>query len=112
MLLKTKSDSLQESRTSPGSAEEQLNKKTTCTILAAHFRRKGHRRTPANGDWIFAGEKMGRPLHLDNLSRRVIRPAVGDRWHGWHAFRRGLATVLFTLGTRRKSPGRFSVKRT
>jgi predicted type IV restriction endonuclease len=42
MLLKTKSDSLQESRSSPGSAEEQLNKKTTCTILAAHFRRKDH----------------------------------------------------------------------
>jgi integrase len=58
-----------------------------------------HRRMPGKGDWIFAGEKMGRPLHLDNLSRRVIKSAVGDQWHGWHAFRRGLATVLFTLGT-------------
>lgn len=58
-----------------------------------------HRRMPGKGDRIFAGEKMGRPLHLDNLSRRVIKPAVGDQWHGWHAFRRGLATVLFTLGT-------------
>lgn len=62
-------------------------------ILDAHRRTNGHR------EWMFAGEKMGRPLHLDNLSRRVIRPIVGTRWHGWHAFRRGLATVLFTLGT-------------
>ena len=57
-----------------------------------------HRRRDGAGKWIFSGEKMGRPLHLDNLSRRVIRPAVGDLWHGWHAFRRGLATVLFDLG--------------
>lgn len=62
-------------------------------ILDAHRRRDGVAK------WIFSGEKMGRPLHLDNLSRRVIRPAVGDLWHGWHAFRRGLATVLFEIGT-------------
>ena len=61
-------------------------------ILDAHKRKNG------TGNWIFSGEKMGRPLHLDNLSRRVIRPVVGDRWHGWHAFRRGLGTVLFGLG--------------
>ena len=61
-------------------------------------------RRPSADAWeraigFFAGEKMGRPLHLDNLSRRAIRPAVGDPWHGWHAFRRGLASILFTLGT-------------
>ena len=61
-------------------------------LLDAHVRKNG------TGDWLFAGEKMGHPLHLDNLSRRVIRPAIGDRWHGWHAFRRGLATNLFALG--------------
>jgi integrase len=61
-------------------------------LLDAHVRRNG------TGEWLFAGEKMGHPLHLDNLSRRVIKPAVGDRWHGWHAFRRGLATNLFALG--------------
>jgi integrase len=57
-----------------------------------------HRKRDGSGPWLFAGLKMGRPLHLDNLSRRVIRPVVGDKWHGWHAFRRGLATNLFTLG--------------
>ncbi len=65
----------------------------------------------------------GKPLNLDNLVRRVIQPAIEkcgicklskdehktdghlfeqDKnlpvWHGWHAFRRGLATNLHTLG--------------
>jgi integrase len=65
----------------------------------------------------------GKPLNLDNLVRRTIVPALSrcavckkredehkheghgferDKnlplWHGWHAFRRGLATNLHTLG--------------
>jgi integrase len=65
----------------------------------------------------------GQPLNLDNLARRVIVPALSPcvvckkqedehkpeghnfqhdkslpQWHGWHAFRRGLATNLHTLG--------------
>jgi integrase len=65
----------------------------------------------------------GKPLNLDNLSRRVIIPALEKcnacgqpeeehktdghhyqrdkhlpKWHGWHAFRRGLATNLHQLG--------------
>jgi integrase len=65
----------------------------------------------------------GQPLNLDNLARRVITPALSrctvcrkredehkadghmfkrdeslPHWHGWHAFRRGLATNLHTLG--------------
>jgi integrase len=38
---------------------------------------------------------------LDKLALRVIRPileAAGLKWHGWHAFRRGLATLLNDLG--------------
>jgi integrase len=70
---------------------------------------------------IFQGDS-GNPLNLDNLARRVIAPALercaickksphdedaGHRfvrdnaqphWHGWHAFRRGLATNLHQLG--------------
>jgi len=38
----------------------------------------------------------GKPLNLDNLARRVIAPV--SQWHGWHAFRRGLATNLHALG--------------
>jgi integrase len=65
----------------------------------------------------------GKPLNLDNLVRRVIVPALSvcaickkredqhdteahtfarDKnlplWHGWHAFRRGLATNLHSMG--------------
>jgi integrase len=65
----------------------------------------------------------GSPLNLDNLARRIIIPAlercefckqpksehknddhlfVHDNafptWHGWHAFRRGIATNLHQLG--------------
>lgn len=43
----------------------------------------------------------GKPLNLDNLVRREIVPALegtGVEWHGWHAFRRGLATTLHQLG--------------
>jgi integrase len=61
-----------------------------------------HRTTtgkPQSG-WVFASAN-GNPLHLDNLVRRLIRPLL-DRanveWHGWHAFRRGLATNLQRLG--------------
>jgi integrase len=46
---------------------------------------------------VFAGS-TGQPLDLDNLARRVISPAVGKTWHGWHAFRRGLATFLHAQG--------------
>jgi integrase len=55
--------------------------------------------SPQSG-WMFAGAK-GRPLHLDNLVRRDIRPVLdkaGIRWNGWHAFRLGLATNLQSLG--------------
>jgi integrase len=57
------------------------------------------KRRPENGPgaYIFAGEKMGFALHLDNLSRRIISPILGTKWHGWHAFRRGLATNLYAL---------------
>jgi integrase len=44
--------------------------------------------------YIFGGERRGTPLHLDNLSRRIIAPALNGKWHGWHGFRRGLATLL------------------
>jgi integrase len=42
-----------------------------------------------------------KPINLDALATDVIRPALerqGLQWHGWHAFRRGLATNLHRLG--------------
>jgi integrase len=43
----------------------------------------------------------GKPLNLDALASKVIRPALEAEkipWYGWHAFRRGLATNLHRLG--------------
>jgi integrase len=60
---------------------------------------------PATG-YIFAGEKLGRPLDFHNLANRTIRPVLtkkGIAWCGWHGFRRGLATMLYELGTEAKT---------
>jgi integrase len=60
---------------------------------------------PGTG-FIFAGEKLGRPLDFHNLAARVIRPALAKKgipWSGWHGFRRGLATLLYELGTEAKT---------
>ncbi len=57
-----------------------------------------HRKQHAGDGYIFAGERRGDPLNLDNLVRRVIMPVIGDDWHGWHSFRRGLGTDLYGLG--------------
>jgi integrase len=45
--------------------------------------------------FIFAGERKGSPLNLANLVRRGMTTIVEKGlWHGWHGFRRGLATRL------------------
>jgi site-specific recombinase XerD len=55
-------------------------------------------------DYIFAGERRGTPLNLENLAKRVIKPALAKnelellKWKGWHAFRRSLATNLYSCG--------------
>jgi integrase len=54
---------------------------------------------PANG-LMFPGP-AGKPINLDALAADVIVPLLtetGVQWHGWHAFRRGLATNLHRLG--------------
>ena len=48
--------------------------------------------------WMFRGEKLLRPLDLDNLSRRDIPQHINGAWFGWHAFRRGLGTRLNEMG--------------
>ena len=61
-----------------------------------------HRHAFPSDGYIFAGEKMGRPLNLANLARRVIVPKLRktgyNGWRGWQGFRRGLATNLYELG--------------
>jgi hypothetical protein len=91
--------------------------KILCAALNEHRQKM---RKLATG-YIFQSGN-GNPLNLDNLARRVIIPAIEKccvcrkskrehkteghmfrldetlQWHGWHAFRRGLATNLHALG--------------
>jgi integrase len=92
--------------------------KQLADALEAHRQRMGKL---AVGPIFQSGN--GKPLSLDNLWRRVIMPALSKcavckkqedehkpeghvyqrdkslpEWHGWHAFRRGLATNLHALG--------------
>jgi integrase len=55
--------------------------------------------SPADGP-MFAN-KAGKPLNLDSLHWRHMKPALHSaeiQWHGWHGFRRGLASNLNRLG--------------
>ena len=48
------------------------------------------------GGFIFAGRK-GQPINLDNLARRIVRPALKQakiEWHSWYALRRFHATAI------------------
>jgi integrase len=67
--------------------------KTLKKILEEHLKRN-------SGDgYIFHGE-TGEPVMEHNLARRDIIPLLEDRgikWYGFHAFRRGLATILHEL---------------
>lgn len=50
--------------------------------------------------FFFLGERKA-VLDLENLADRVMRPylkAHNVQWHGWHVYRRGLATNLHQLG--------------
>ena len=67
--------------------------KQLADALEAHRLRAGQLAQP---DLPIFQAGNGKPLNLDNLARRVIAPV--SQWHGWHAFRRGLATNLHDLG--------------
>jgi len=59
-----------------------------------------HKARNTGDGYVFHGA-TGQPLVLANVARREIIPALeraGLEWHGWHAFRRGLATNLYQLG--------------
>jgi integrase len=102
----------------PGSASIPVVKQLA-DALEAHRLRAGILAQP-NLPIFQAGNEQ--PLNLDNLQRRIISPAIEkcvmcrkpesehpteghlfelDKtlcWHGWHAFRRGLATNLHAVG--------------
>jgi integrase len=85
-------------RTFEGQTKTKASVSTIPVISPLKKMLDAHHKTNGASPWIFAGDKKHFSLNLDNLARRVIHPAVGDRWHGWHGFRRGLSTTLFDLG--------------
>jgi integrase len=57
-----------------------------------------HRVRYTGNGFIFAGERKGKPLNLENLAQRIMSPTLKDGWKGWHGFRRGLGSNLYSLG--------------
>jgi integrase len=58
---------------------------------------------PKDGVVFHSG--AGEHLDFDRLGQRVVRPAVESlrlEWHGWHGFRRGIASNLYELGANDK----------
>lgn len=50
--------------------------------------------------WVWPASRGTLPLDMNNLLQREIMPALKKaklEWHGWHAFRRGLASNLSDL---------------
>jgi integrase len=84
--------------------DETKTEGSTAAVPCVPFLRKAllehKKRTTAKG-YIFAGA-TGQPLVIANTARRDIMPALkkaGLEWQGWHAFRRGVGTILHDLGT-------------
>jgi integrase len=72
--------------------------KPVARMLDAHRMRCGN---PETGP-VFAASN-GKPVSLNNILGRVIKPAlkkaeIESLWHGWHAARRGLGSNLYALG--------------
>jgi hypothetical protein len=64
-------------------------------LLDQHWETRGK---PRSG-FIFSNVS-GDPMNLEALAVDVVRPALEKnnlKWHGWHAFRHGLATNLHRL---------------
>ena len=88
--------------------EPKTRKSKGVIPVIAHLRTRLDHHRMASGNppsgFIFANP-LGKAMNLDALARDVVRPALetaGLKWHGWQAFRRGLATNLDRLGVRDK----------
>jgi integrase len=64
---------------------------------------------PGDDDQVFAS-LAGTPLHVENLCRRVLRPAAEEAdaaWIGFHTFRHTCASMLFDRGRNAKQVQRW-----
>lgn len=62
---------------------------------------KFHREQNGHSTWVFEGPRVF-PLDLATLGSKKIKEALKKariEWHGFHAFRRGLGTQLYNIGT-------------
>jgi len=69
-------------------------------LLSDLLTKRRDRVNPRKDSYIFANGRGG-PLDFHNIENRIIRPALKDtavKWRGFHGFRRGLASNLFSLG--------------
>ena len=69
-------------------------------ILDEYRRSMGN---PEAGVVFHSGD--GLPISVDKVGRRVVRQALEAAhlsWHGWHGFRRSLASNLYAMGAQDK----------
>lgn len=94
--------------------KEVIDTKTEHRAAAVHLlpnvitELKKHRKANPSTQWVFEGPRVF-PLDLATLGSKRIAPALegtGVEWHGFHAFRRGLATRLLNNGTDLPTVGR------
>lgn len=85
---------LSDSKTEHGGTEDNPSPVPVCEPL----RRILDERRQAKG-FILVGPK-GKPMNLNNLAKRVIRPALVKKnipWAGWYTLRRGIGTLATAL---------------
>lgn len=86
----------------PGEPKTKKSKAAVPVITTLSKFLDQHRLRSANPEaGIMFPTSNDTPLNMNNLLRYQIRPALekaGIAWHGFHAFRRGLATNLHDLG--------------
>jgi integrase len=85
-------------RTKTESREQPIPIIEPLRVILAQLREAGG--NPTVGPILRGSRASAKPLNLDNLAQRVIRPALskaGIKWNGWYANRRGAGTIATAL---------------
>ena len=80
-----------------------LTRKSAVPVLPIVAEALEEQRARTGGEgFIFPSKSdKGTPVSLDNVYYRDVKPELEEakiEWHGWYAFRRGIATNLYALG--------------
>jgi integrase len=79
-----------------GETKTKTSKAPVPVVRTLHKILAKHLKSNSGDGYIFHGE-TGAPIRFENLARRDIEPMLKGKkvgWHGLHAFRRGLASIL------------------